>query len=129
MKKVITFLFLALLSLSSFAVDIKTQCHTIVDEVDRDYCHRKRMQILKKEISKDQLAWPKTLSATVKKQKQDGLRLRISQKQAQLQMLTDELKIDRAYESALTSSKTVSVRKKKKKKKRSDLEKALNIRL
>ena len=121
-----------LFSSSAFgAITISSECHKITDEVDREYCHKKRMQLIKKEMSKDVASWKKELSPSVKVSKQKKLQTKLTEQQALVEMMMEEIKIYKNHQRMLNEAKVVVKRKKKKKKKdrRSDIEKALNIRL
>ena len=118
MKKLLLIISLNLVSMMAFGIDLNTQCFSIVDELDRDYCHKKRMRLLKKQLSSDQSTWGRTLSLPVKEKKQSTLRLKISQKQSELSMLQDEVKLYKNHQNSLNAAKTIVIRRKKKKKKK-----------
>lgn len=117
-------------SFSAFsAVSLDTQCHKVADQIDRNYCHKKRLQLIDKEMAKDKATWKKNLSAAVKKQKLDRLQAKVTENQAFLAMLQDEVKVYEKHLAELKAAKVVKEKKKKKKDNRSDVEKALNIKL
>ena len=86
------------------------------------------MKIFRSELNKDKNSWKKSLTAKVKKDKTNKVQTDIAQREAQLKMLNDELKILKGHKAELAKTDIVKPKKKRKKKKKedkNDLNKAL----
>jgi len=124
-------LFIATMCFYSFAapnVTYGTKCFSIKDNLDRDYCKKKKISIIKSKYAKEKSTWSKGVSAATKSQKSQAIALEIQEKEEMIEMHTAELNLLKENQASLNKAKVLK-KKKKKKKKKNDLEKALNIKL
>jgi hypothetical protein len=129
-------LLIALLMMSSTAfavgnISLKSQCFKIKDSIDRKYCQDKKANLLKKHYNKQANTWKKGLKKNDKINKQKALNNSIASKSEQLKMLQLELNLMKQNKAKLAKAKIHQPKRKKKKKNdvKSQIEKALNIKL
>lgn len=127
-------LILALLSLNLFAapkVALDTKCYQIADNVDREYCQKKKISLLQKSFATEQSSWKKGMSSATKAQKTKEVNEQVAEAKEMISVYQKKLEMLEDHKAKLASAKVITPKKKKKKKKkkRSDLEKALNIKL
>lgn len=124
-----------LLSLSVYAaptVTLETECYKIVDNIDREYCQKKKLSILRGNFAKEEGTWKDGLSSSAKAQKTKSVNEQVLQAKELISVYQNKLTLLEAHKEKLAKVKIKTAKKKKKKKKkkkRSDLEKALNIKL
>lgn len=126
-------LIVLLISFSAFAASIttETKCFLMKEDLDRDYCKKKKVSLLKNQFANEQKTWKNGIKSEEKNKKSAQINLSIAEIQEQLDLNKAKLELLKNHKEVLAKTKTIAPKKKKKKKKkkRSDLEKALNIKL
>ena len=105
MKLVLVMIFL--MPLSGYSLDIIKECHTLFDELDRDYCHAKKIRKMKKTFATDRIKWKKSLTQEKKTKLKVYFNRTVDQIEAHIKMLETELASLKIQQEALNKAETV----------------------
>jgi hypothetical protein len=122
MKKILIILSISAYVFAAPKVSLETKCYELKDNLDRDYCQKKKAKLIETQYSNEEKTWSRGLMAAAKKAKTNSVVMKIKQKEEELSFIQKELDILKAHKAKLAKVKVVKPKKKKKKKKKNPLD-------